>query len=51
MRAALAGLRIEGLKTTIPLHAALARDPAVIADRIHTRFLENWLETHSIEAA
>lgn len=42
---ALAGLVIEGLATTIPLHAALARDAAVASGAVHTRFLEEWLET------
>ena len=46
LRDALARLRIEGLPTTIPLHAALARDAAVAAGEIDTRFLEPWLATH-----
>jgi acetyl-CoA carboxylase biotin carboxylase subunit len=41
----LARLEIRGIPTTVPLHAALARDPAVIAGEVHTRFLEAWLET------
>ncbi|MEO0360489.1 MAG: acetyl-CoA carboxylase biotin carboxylase subunit, partial [Pseudomonadota bacterium] len=51
LREALAAMRIDGLKTTLPLHAALARDPAVIADDVHTQFLEPWLDDHKIEAA
>ncbi|TVQ58694.1 MAG: acetyl-CoA carboxylase biotin carboxylase subunit [Rhodobacteraceae bacterium] len=51
LRAAIAGMRLDGLKTTLPLHAALARDPDVIAGRTHTRWLEQWLETATIEAA
>ena len=35
--------RIEGMHTTLPLHAALARDPQVRADDFHTGFLEPWL--------
>jgi len=45
MRTALAGLRIDGIATTIPLHAALVRDPEMAAHRVHTRWLEKWLET------
>ncbi len=45
LRIALAGLSIGGLPTTIPLHQALAEDPAVIEGRVHTAFLEPWLET------
>jgi acetyl-CoA carboxylase biotin carboxylase subunit len=48
LRAALDGLRIDGLRTTIPLHRALADDPAVIAGEFHTRFLEPWLEANPI---
>ncbi len=44
LRAALAELRVDGLTTTAPLHAALARDPKVEAGRVHTRWLEDWLE-------
>lgn len=42
---ALRGLRIKGLPTTVPLHLALAGDPAVAKADFHTRFLEQWLET------
>jgi acetyl-CoA carboxylase biotin carboxylase subunit len=45
LRVALDGLRIEGIPTTVPLHAALAVDPDVAAGRFHTRFLEGWLES------
>jgi acetyl-CoA carboxylase, biotin carboxylase subunit len=45
LRAALRGLKIVGIPTTIPLHAALSTDADVVAGRFHTRFLENWLET------
>jgi acetyl-CoA carboxylase biotin carboxylase subunit len=51
LREAIAAMRLDGLKTTLPLHAALARDPDVIAGRTHTRWLEHWLETATIEAA
>ena len=45
LRAALRGLKIVGIPTTIPLHAALSADSDVVAGRFHTRFLEQWLET------
>jgi acetyl-CoA carboxylase biotin carboxylase subunit len=44
---ALSELRIDGLKTTKPLFLALAADPAVQANDVHTRWLEGWLETHA----
>nr|WP_040615625.1 acetyl-CoA carboxylase biotin carboxylase subunit [Oceanicola granulosus] len=37
--------RLEGLKTTLPLHAALARDPDVARGDYHTTWLEDWLKT------
>jgi len=43
---ALLGLKIDGIPTTIPLHAALAADAEVAAGRFHTRFLESWLEVN-----
>ncbi len=48
LRRAIGGLRLEGLKTTLPLHAALAREPAVVAGDVHTRFLEPWLEANPL---
>jgi acetyl-CoA carboxylase biotin carboxylase subunit len=45
LRTALAKLEIQGIPTTIPLHAVLAADADVAAGRFHTRFLEGWLET------
>lgn len=45
LRAALDGLEIGGLATTVALHKALAEDPAVLSGEVHTRFLEPWLET------
>jgi len=45
LRRALAELKIEGIATTAPLHAALARDPDVAGGRIHTRWLEDWLDS------
>lgn len=51
LRAALATTRIGGLKTTLPLYAALARDPEVVAGAVNTAWLETWLEHNTIEAA
>jgi acetyl-CoA carboxylase biotin carboxylase subunit len=45
LRGALDELHVEGIATTIPLHAMLARDAAVLAGQVHTRWLEAWLET------
>ena len=44
LKRALAELRIEGVKTTVPLHQALVDDPQVRAAQVHTRWLESWLE-------
>jgi len=44
---ALSETRIDGLRTTKPLFLALAGDPAVQANAVHTRWLEGWLETHA----
>jgi len=44
MKRALNELSIGGLKTTKPLHLALAADPDVRAARFDTQFLEIWLE-------
>ncbi|MFM7446106.1 MAG: acetyl-CoA carboxylase biotin carboxylase subunit [Tabrizicola sp.] len=44
---ALRETRIDGLRTTKPLFLALADDPAVQANAVHTRWLEGWLATHS----
>ncbi|GLH81370.1 acetyl-CoA carboxylase biotin carboxylase subunit [Bradyrhizobium sp. SSBR45G] len=51
LRTALDGLVISGIPTTIPLHAALARDASVADGRTHTRFLEPWLETDFAQLA
>ena len=51
MRRALSELAIEGVATTAPLLAALARDADVAAGRIHTTWLEAWLEQHALPEA
>jgi acetyl-CoA carboxylase biotin carboxylase subunit len=43
-RRALAELRIEGIKTTVPLHARLVDDERVRAGDVHTGYLEELLE-------
>ncbi|RYE75675.1 MAG: acetyl-CoA carboxylase biotin carboxylase subunit, partial [Hyphomicrobiales bacterium] len=48
MARALRELRVEGLPTTVPLHVALAADPAVRAGDFHTRWLEDWLTAHPL---
>ena len=44
LEGALGELEISGLKTTKPLHQALAADEEVWIANFHTRFLEQWLE-------
>ena len=51
LAAALRELRVDGLTTTVPLHAALARDPEVLAGQVHTRWLEDWLQRHPLAPA
>ena len=51
MARALDGLTVEGIATTIALHKALARDEDVASGRVHTRWLEPWLEANPLDAA
>lgn len=48
MADALGAVTIEGLKTTIPLHRALATSADLRAGRIHTQWLEPWLEAGNL---
>ncbi|MEX1234181.1 MAG: acetyl-CoA carboxylase biotin carboxylase subunit [Roseovarius sp.] len=48
MAGALDAVKIDGLKTTIPLHKALTTSPDVRAGRIHTQWLEPWLEAGNL---
>ncbi len=48
MAAALEGLTIDGFRTTVPLHKALAQSGDVRANAIHTQYLEPWLEANPI---
>ncbi|NVO58529.1 acetyl-CoA carboxylase biotin carboxylase subunit [Rhodobacteraceae bacterium B1Z28] len=47
---ALDELSIDGLKTTAPLHRALAADISVLTDSFHTQWLEPWLEAGNLTA-
>lgn len=49
MITALNQLEIGGIKTTKPLHLALAQDPAVRADDFHTQWLEPWLAAGNLK--
>jgi acetyl-CoA carboxylase biotin carboxylase subunit len=51
LQAALDGIKIEGLKTTLPLFDALVRDAGIRAGEATTSYLETWLESHPIKAA
>jgi len=50
MAQALEGLALTGLKTTIPLHQALAASDDLRAGRIHTQWLEPWLAAGNLTA-
>ena len=43
MRAALSEYRIDGIKTNIPLHQRILRDPDFLAGKVHTRYLDTFL--------
>lgn len=51
LRKALSEIYIGGVKTTLPLYAALIDDPDVAAGRVDTKFLERWLDSNTIQAA
>jgi acetyl-CoA carboxylase biotin carboxylase subunit len=40
LAAALEGYRVEGVRTTLPLHRRILADPRFEAGAVHTRFLE-----------
>ena len=48
MQGALAEFEITGVKTTKPLHQALAADENVRRGEVHTEFLENWLQHNTL---
>jgi acetyl-CoA carboxylase biotin carboxylase subunit len=43
MHGALDGFVVQGIKTTIPLHKRILADPAFIAGKFDTHFLEHLL--------
>lgn len=49
LSSALSGLCIDGISTTIPLHAALAKDEQVRSGNVHTQWLEPWLEQQNLD--
>ena len=51
LAAALEEIRIDGLKTTLPLFRALVRDADIRAGKATTSYLETWLDSHVIDAA
>ena len=51
MHDALSQVRVRGIKTTVPLHLALARDPEVAAGKTHTSWLEEWLANRRADTA
>jgi acetyl-CoA carboxylase biotin carboxylase subunit len=48
LKGVLEGVEFKGLKTTIPLHLALANDPSVQEGAFHTQWLEPWLEAGNL---
>ena len=50
MAEALSTLELGGLKTTIPLHRALAASPELREGRVHTQWLEPWLAAGNLTA-
>jgi acetyl-CoA carboxylase biotin carboxylase subunit len=50
LRRALEEFVVEGMKTTIPLHQKLVRDPEFQAGNYTIKWLEQWLERSRGEA-
>jgi acetyl-CoA carboxylase biotin carboxylase subunit len=44
LKRALEEFVVEGMKTTIPLHQKLVRDPEFLAGAYTIKWLEQWLE-------
>ncbi len=51
LKTTLRAITLEGLKTTIPLHLALADDVSVQEGAFHTQWLEPWLEAGKLQSA
>ena len=49
LKSALQATDLKGLKTTIPLHMALADDPSIQSGAFHTQWLEPWLEAGNLQ--
>ncbi|GLO72630.1 acetyl-CoA carboxylase biotin carboxylase subunit [Phaeobacter inhibens] len=49
LKGALQQIELTGLKTTIPLHLALADDPIVQEGAFHTQWLEPWLDAGNLK--
>ncbi|ETX28939.1 acetyl-CoA carboxylase biotin carboxylase subunit [Roseivivax isoporae] len=49
LETALEALRVDGIRTTVPLHLALAADADVRAGAFHTQWLEPWLAGGGLE--
>ncbi len=49
MERAILATKIEGLKTTLPLHLSLVRDAEVQAFNFHTNWLEDWITRQSLQ--
>ena len=51
LRRALEEFVIEGMKTTVPLHQAIVRDPEFLAGDYTIKWLERWLESEDRQAS
>jgi len=51
LKSVLERIKFKGLKTTIPLHLALANDASVQESAFHTQWLEPWLEAGNLTLA
>ena len=49
MERAILATKIEGLKTTLPLHLSLVRDAEVQSFNFHTNWLEDWITRQSLQ--
>lgn len=45
---ALDQIEIGGMKTTVPLHQSLCKDPTVASGAFHTQWLESWLNAGNL---
>jgi pyruvate carboxylase len=50
LKRALEEFVVEGMKTTIPLHQKLVRDPEFLAGDYTIKWLEQWLGQHNFVA-